>query len=426
MRHFSVLVLAILLLTGGALFLFRKPPPVPVVPKPVQPLATVSLLAEPPIWQTLNAYQETITRDEFERLLSTVFTTGEAWGKLIEITGTDALIKTGDPAPGDIFRLRFATPDATQATPRLWRSAGELPNTTRKEPLANLRIAIDPGHIGGEWAKMEERWFVVGDGQPVCEGDMTLRVAKLLMPKLQALGANVTLVRDKNEPVTQLRPSSLLTLAKDSAIPGTPESPQKLAERLFYRTAEIHARAKLVNESIKPDIVLCLHFNAEAWGDPKAPTLIDRTHLHLLVNGAYNDDEVILADQRFALLHKLLQRTQQEEILVGADVANSFAEISGLPPYQYLPENTNVRPIPGQPYLWARNLLANRLYDCPVIYIEPYVMNSKVDYERIQAGDYAGLREIKGLMRPSIFQEYAEALTQGLKNHYLKFRKLSD
>ncbi|MEO8615709.1 MAG: N-acetylmuramoyl-L-alanine amidase [Luteolibacter sp.] len=425
-RHLPWLIIAIFSLTGGALFLFRKPTPTPVVPKPQLPPASLSLLADPPNWPALDAYQDTITREDFERLLSTVFTTGEAWRNLIEVNGTEARIKTGDSAPADVYRLRFATPDATKPTPRLWKTADELPITTREKPLASLRIAIDPGHIGGEWAKMEERWFVVGDGQPVCEGDMTLLVAKLLKPKLEALGATVTLVRDKNEPVTLLRPDSLLTLAKESATPATPESPQKLAERLFYRTAEIHARAKLVNESIKPDIVLCLHFNAEAWGDPKAPTLIDRTHLHLLVNGGYNNDEVMLADQRFALLQKLLQRTQQEEILVGSDVASSFAEISGLPPYQYPPENTNVRPIPGQPYLWARNLLANRLYDCPVIFIEPYVMNSKVDYERIQAGDYEGLLEIGGKMRPSIFHEYADSLTQGLKNHYLKFRKFSD
>jgi hypothetical protein len=39
------------------------------------------------------------------------------------------------------------------------------------------------------------------------------------------------------------------------------------SEKLFYRVSEIHARAKKVNNTIKPDLVLCLHYNAEAWGD---------------------------------------------------------------------------------------------------------------------------------------------------------------
>ena len=265
---------------------------------------------------------------------------------------------------------------------------------------------------------MEERWFVVGDGTPVCEGDMTLHVANLLKPQLEALGATVSLVRDKTEPVTPIRPEALLTLAKDSAT----GSPQKLAERLFYRTAEIHARAKLVNETLQPDLVLCLHFNAEAWGDPNQPTLIDRTHLHLLVNGAYSDDEVPLADQRFALLQKLLQRTNSEEILIGSRIAAIFAETAGLPPYQYPPDSLTARSIPNEPYLWARNLLANRLYDCPVIFMEPYVMNSTIDFARIQAGDYEGLREIGGKMQPSIFREYADAVAAGLANRYRALR----
>ena len=32
---------------------------------------------------------------------------------------------------------------------------------------------------------MEERWFQVGDSKPIQEGDMTLLVAKMLVPKLR-------------------------------------------------------------------------------------------------------------------------------------------------------------------------------------------------------------------------------------------------
>ena len=375
------------------------------------------MLAAPPDWSALAIYQNTITREEFERLLTTVFTTGDAWRSCIAIDEKEARIQTGNSPTDELFHLRFAP--AESKTPRHWRTPDELPPTSADQPLAGLKIAIDPGHIGGPWAKMEERWFVVGTATPVQEGDMTLQVANLLKPKLEDLGATVSLVRNKTEPVTPIRPDALLSLAQESAT----GSPQKLAERLFYRTAEIRARADLVNLTHKPDLVLCLHFNAEAWGDPNQPTLIDRTHLHLLLNGSYTDEEILLADQRFAMLQKLLQRTHQEEALVGATVADTFAEVSGLPPYIYPPESKNVRPVAGHPYLWARNLLANRLYDCPVIFMEPYVMNSTIDHARIQAGDYDGLREINGKTQPSIFREYADALAEGLRKHYTKARK---
>jgi N-acetylmuramoyl-L-alanine amidase len=431
-RHLPLLTIAILLLATVSYFILRKPPtPPPVVapaPAVVVPVPTVSLsmLAELPDWPKLDAFQETITREEFERLLTTVFTTGEAWTNFIEIAENEARIQTGNPSPDDPFLLRFARAESTQPTPRLWKTTAELPPAPPDRPLADLHIAIDPGHIGGDWAKMEERWFIVGDGKSVCEGDMTLYVAKLLKPRLEALGATVSLVRDKPEPITPVRPDALRTLAQDSATVSNPDSIQKLAERLFYRTAEIRARAHLVNHSIKPDLVLCLHFNAEAWGDPNNPTLIGRTHLHLLLNGGYNDEEVSLADQRFALLQKLLQRSHDEEVLVGSTVAATFAEISGLPPYRYDPNSKNVRRIPDQPFLWARNLLANRLYDCPVIFMEPYVMNSTLDYARIQAGDYEGLQEFGGKMLPSIFQEYTGALVEGLTRHYRASRRIAE
>jgi len=427
-RRLPLLFLAAMLLAAIVALIARRnpPPPAPAPPVPTEPPA-LSLLAPPPDWSSLEAYQDSITREEFERLLTTIFTTGNAWREFIEIDATEARIKTGNSPSDETFQLRFARTGDEKPSLRNWRTPSELPPTTPEKPLAGLKIAIDPGHIGGAWAKMEERWMVVGDGKPVCEGDMTLLVANLLKPKLEALGASVSLVRDKPEPVTSIRPEDLQTLALDSSDPDdSPAKIQRTAERLFYRTAEIRARADLVNQTLKPDLVVCLHFNAEPWGNPNAPTLIDRTHLHFLLNGAYNDDEVPLADQRFALLHKLLQRTHQEEAVIGASVAESFADRTGMPPYLYPPESPNARQIDGNPYLWARNLLANRLYACPVIFMEPYVMNSTIDYPRLQAGDYAGLREVGGKLQESIFREYADAVAEGLAKHYTFARQPKD
>ena len=123
------------------------------------------------------------------------------------------------------------------------------------------------------------------------------------------------------------------------------------------------------------------------------------------------------------MLQKLLRRTHEEEALVGASVADDFAASTGLPPFIYPAGSSNALPVNGHPYLWARNLLANRLYDCPVLFMEPYVMNSTCDLPRLAAGDYAGLRTIHGKARPSIFREYADTLAQALARHYAQARK---
>lgn len=428
-RYFPFIPIAILigcLVAVISLYLKLKrvenPPPVVEETKSTPappPIPRFSPLASAPDWKLLDPFQKTITRSDFERLLTSIYTVGEDWNQFIILTDTEAVIQTHT---GGIYMLKFAAEDPLSA-PRKWKSTAELPPAPADKPLQDLHIAIDPGHIGGQWAKMEERWFIFNSGAPVTEGDMTLFVAKLLKPKLEALGARVSLVRDKPEPVTEIRPEGLLEEAEEETTGQAPDMVriERTAQRLFYRTAEIRARAEIVNNTLKPDLVLCLHFNAEAWGDPNSPTLVPKTHLHLILNGAYTGAEIALADQRFTMVKKLLSHTHEEEAFVGVTVADAYAEISKLPPYTYSPE-ASVRPVNNHPYLWARNLLANRLYDCPVIYMEPYVMNSTVDYARIQAGDFDGVRMIEGEERPSIYREYADALVEGLRRHYATHR----
>jgi hypothetical protein len=93
-----------------------------------------------------------------------------------------------------------------------------------------------------------------------------------------------------------------------------------------------------------------------------------------------------------------------------------MAKDTGLPPYVYLEPNA-VR-VNDNPYIYARNLLANRLFVCPVVYVEPYVMNSRAAFARIQAGDYEGRRKFGGVLRKSIYREYADSVVDGLVAYY--------
>jgi N-acetylmuramoyl-L-alanine amidase len=387
-------------------------------------------LSRPPDWSRLDQFQETITHDEFVDLLNAVYAPNGAGAQWINIEPNDAVIKENSKAQ---FVLRFAAKTGPiKPVPRYWKSAEYFSITDYEHPLSGFTIAIDPGHLGGDWAKMEERWFQIGNSMPVKEGDLTLRVAQILAPRLENLGAKVTLIRSAPGPVTDSRPDHLSAQAADSlrdrgvtnvlpsytgpADPNREMSVQWEAERLFYRIDEIHKRAEIVNEKIKPDLVICLHFNAEPWGEPAHALLVQVNHLHLLINGAYSSSELGYDDQRFAMLLKLLERSYPEEVTCSEAVAKSMAEVTGLPPFRYSTPNAKSVGISG--YVWARNLLANRLYECPVIYIEPYVMNSEETFARIQAGEYEGLRNFGGVMRPNIFEEYVDGVVEGLAAYF--------
>ena len=370
---------------------------------------------------------------EFTRLLDTVYAPAGAWKNTIRIADDGARVLTTGT---NEWLLRFADGVSPKGPPRYWKPLDTLPVAAR--PLEGVRIALDPGHLGAQWAKMEERWFQVGAGTvPVAEGDMTLLTSRLLAEKLRAKGADVVFVRNEPGPLTKLRPEDLRDAARAQLkrqglafVRDKYDGPADLlkmnsvqwtSELLFYRTAEIQERARLVNDELEPDLVLCLHYNAEGWGDPKNPQLVPKNHMHIMVNGCYSAGELALDDVRYSMLVKLLTRCYYEELPVAERIADSMAAATGLPPYHYITPNA-IR-VGTNPYVWARNLLANRLYECPVVYIEPYVMNSREVWERVQAGNYTGRRLIHGKMRESIFQEYSTAVANGLEAAARELRK---
>jgi len=367
-------------------------------------------LAPKPDWSSLDKFQGTITKDEFTRLLTQVYAPRGAWQGTFTIADDHATVAAGEGQPP--FRLDFAS-DAANAkpVPRYWQPHNSL---------RGLRIALDPGHLGGEWARMEERWYQIGNNKPVAEGDMTLYVAKLLKSELERRGASVSLTRSNSKPATNLRPEKLKGPAvkslRDQARSVNPASLKSEAERLFYRTGEIRARAHKVNGQLKPDLVLALHFNAEEWGNPASPALTGVNHLHLLVSGCYSTRELSYEDQRYDLMVKLLNRSYDNEVAVSRAVAQSMARATRLQPYTYTSDAAiNAG---GSPYIWARNLLANRLFECPVVYLEPYVMNNKEVHDRVQLGDYRGRRNINGTPRESIYREYVRGIVDGLVAYY--------
>jgi hypothetical protein len=141
----------------------------------------------------------------------------------------------------------------------------------------------------------------------------------------------------------------------------------------------------------------------------------------VLVNGCYAPEEMRMADTRFEMLYRLFTRMNDEELPIANAVAKAMASTTGLPPYVYLTPNAKL--VSENGYVYARNLLANRIYECPVIYLEPYVMNNAEVYRRLLQGPYVGRTLIDGKLRTSLYEDYAQGIVDGLVNYYRSKRK---
>ncbi len=435
-----IALLPLLWLAGNAAAQAPAPPPPPPGGPPPSALGKLSTLAEAPDWSRLQALSKTLTAEEFDAAFNTFFTSEGRFPPPWQRDAGGLTVPTG-LAAGASVRIDFRSEkEAAPKVQRYWRTASELPPLDGKPVLTGLRIALDPGHIGGGYAKIEERFLSFHPDKPqeaVTEGDHVLKVAQLLKPRLEALGAKVFLVREAPEPVTTLRPADLrtaaLNLLRENGIAnpadgyGGLNNDEKVltiqwqSEKLFYRNSEIRARARKVNQDLKPDVVICLHLNAEAWGEAVQPQYSPANHLHLMVNGCYELTELQTQDIRFEMLNRLFHRMHEVELPLAEAMAKTMADSTGLPAYVYTTPNAKLVSATG--YVYARNLLANRLYECPVVYLEPYVMNNQETYQRLLQGHYVGRTLTNGKLRTSIYEDYAQGVLDGLVNYYRSQRK---
>jgi N-acetylmuramoyl-L-alanine amidase len=381
-------------------------------------------------WNGLQQYQQTITRQKFCDLIDHTYNPSKTIYSYLNVTD-DYVEIFGDVEKTTLdFTLNFAYPEETLRRPtESFRTIDEIRSLQKTKPLSGVRIVIDPGHIGGKWADMEERSVVWGTNPIIREGDKNLQIAKMIKARLIAAGAEVYVTHEEPEPVTSSRPQDFLEEARKYindhhkiTEPISEKERSKLqtlidwrAQLYFYRRAEIAQRAENIRAHFMPDITICNHFNATEKSGARELTKDNR--YAFFVNGCYGPDEVVESMTRFFLFSKLLEQSLETELIFSDVLTQKFLKIAKLPPVKYGNEKYQCR-VNKNPYVYARNLAATRQYPGPCIILEPFYMNNPWTAERMAAGDYEGVKKIAGGVYPSLFREYADAVVDALIETY--------
>lgn len=318
---------------------------------------------------------------------------------------------------------------------RYWRTSQEI-SALRVEadlPLEGLRLVLDSGHVGGQWASHEQREFRVEMKDfYVREAELTLEVAKRARTQLIELGAEVTLLREAPIPINSKRPIDYLQEAMEQLPFPEEHSPETCKDyaralrdkalRQSLVVGELGERARLINEIIRPDALISIHTNAAAWpgaageGPVGKLQLVDDNDLHVLIFGCMSESELASPHQQAHLSAKLNNGSGGAEQLLGNAMASALAAATKLPPAIY--ENRNAVLLdPDEPYVFARNLLILRMAECPTVLLEPYIVNSKAVYTRLQSA----LATRAGGKTPAsddILVEYTDAVVAGVLKCY--------
>jgi len=310
-----------------------------------------------------------------------------------------------------------------------WRSPDAI-RAARDEsalPLSGLHLALDPGHIGGDWAEVEGRHFrIKADDLPVREGELVLEVARLVKAVLVELGAEVSLLRESSTPVNPRPPEAYFSQAAQRVPP--PEvlswaafldygsALRREMNRMSVVSGDLIERARMTNEVIRPDALISLHINAAPWPLGQAGQvdykLVDSNHSHVLIFGCLSDAELSHQQQRQQLEVKLTNGSAAIERELGQALGGLIGQLTQLPPSLYAGKNAT-RLQGCTPYLWARNLLLLRYVECPTVLLEPYIANSVATYPRLQQALQRRLAN-EAPADDDILLEYVNAVVAGI------------
>lgn len=281
---------------------------------------------------------------------------------------------------------------------------------SEKHPLAGLKIALDPGHIGGdmETAKLEGK-FVEMTKEPVAiyESELNWYTAKALKNKLTALGAQVLITREAHY-------LTALDMTYDewyAQLDSLPKPRKQVAFFRFFKNLDNTARIQKIN-AFEPDLTLIIHYNVDSK-NPKWQKTTKRNNSMAFVGGSFMRNELYDTERRFNFLRLLLN----DDIEYSIDLAGSMLEHLhirlGIPP---------IPPVNEQRYLesvciptkftgvYARNLaLSSRVYG-PVCYMEPLYQDNEYEAQAFAKRDY----EFEGRKISSRIIEIADTYLNGV------------
>ncbi len=314
-------------------------------------------------------------------------------------------------------------------------------------PLLGMKIALDPGHIGGnaEVAFWEKKMVKIRkeelNGFPADilfnEGNLCLGTALILKEKLEKAGAQVFMTRSKPgetaygisypEWIENHFPLAFENYAKEKNLSAEERKawlnkagPEEIFLKLF-RNLDLQERARKINEW-NPDITLFIHYNVKESNRMDKDAFIHAVYDNfnmVFIPGAFMNHELDSLESRINFLRLLVGNDIEQSKDLSKKVLDEFKRMTNVPivpaymedSLSYL-KNASIRTeFEG---VYARNLALNESVKGIICFGESLYQDNKEECIRLFSIDY----NIQGFRVSPRVREVAEAYYQGLL-HYV-------
>lgn len=277
------------------------------------------------------------------------------------------------------------------------------------QPLSQAKIAIDPGHFGGKFARLEERYVEMEhEGKTLYfdEGSLAFLTALHLKKRLEEKGATVLITRKgigegvypenffdwlKNHPELWEKGTSLSTIFLR-----------------YYNRLDLRARAELIN-AFNPDLTLFIHYNALDSELPNSTQTkrTDRNFNLVFIPGAFCSGELTTPEDRYHFLRLICTQDLETSHVIAQNLVDRFTTLLKVPALK-----TAKREVCGfgnslisSDGIFCRNLCLTRLVKGPLCYGETLIQNNLQEALELSQTQ----RVVEGIACPERVIEVAEA-----------------
>jgi N-acetylmuramoyl-L-alanine amidase len=322
-----------------------------------------------------------------------------------------------------------------------------LPQSTSSHGhLKGMRVALDPGHLGGtmETAMIEARYVIMafqkGDTVRFNEGNLNLATAYLLKQKLEAEGAEVMITR--NAKGHSAFDKSFEQWLKDDFANALEEEKNKgkiditLYQKLktskdlpyiydrFFKYLDFRERARKIN-AFQPHLTIVIHYNIDSpnWDRRKEDVYqpSDANYSMVFLAGGFMKKELADPRDRMEFLRLLLSDDLDNSLQICEKVQHKFVHDLKVPsvPHDdrlsYLKRGCVYADKEG---IYARNLALTRMVRSPLCYGETLCQDDGKEAralakEEIPAGD---------LMTSPRVAETAHAYFEAIHSYWKKHK----
>lgn len=290
--------------------------------------------------------------------------------------------------------------------------------------LKGAKIAIDPGHFGGQFAELEERFIKIpsaktknGQGIYFCEGDLTYLTAVRLKQLLEDEGAIVFLTR-AGIGKGALEEDFFAWMKRH---PEFKSKPSSKVFREYYNREDLRKRAEKIN-AFSPDITVIIHYNAHLTAEEKkAKVFFTKSNYNLaFIPGAFSLGELKEEGDRYEFLRLLLTDNIRDSLNLSRYVAQEFVRQLDVPLITQKETASYIERacLMQEQGIYCRNLALTRLIHSPLCYGETLIQNNEDEVYRLASEDIF----IMDIPCSNRVESVARAYFEGIKTYFRPFQ----